>query len=302
MSAGRTSSEEKSNLHPRNKHKSRYDFQQLILSSPELGKYVALNPYNNLSIDFNNPDAVKALNRALLIHFYKVKFWDLPEGFLCPPIPGRADYIHNIADLLSNDGIVPTGKEIKVLDIGVGANCIYPLIGNHEYGWSFIGSDIDIKAIQSAQSIVRNNALTDVIEIRKQNSINHIFKGILEPGETIHVSICNPPFHSSEKDASAGTTRKLKNLQLDKKSGQKLNFGGQNNELWCDGGEAGFLKKMIAESFQFRESCKWFSSLVSKKETLPACYKLLEMQNVADVRTINMSQGQKQSRILAWTY
>jgi 23S rRNA (adenine1618-N6)-methyltransferase len=39
-----------------------------------------------------------------------------------PPIPGRADYIHQIADLLAtcNKKVVPTGADIRILDIGVG--------------------------------------------------------------------------------------------------------------------------------------------------------------------------------------
>jgi 23S rRNA (adenine1618-N6)-methyltransferase len=91
----------KSNLHPRNKHRERYDFKQLINSCPELAQFVKLNNYNTESIDFFNPEAVKALNKALLKHFYGVNFWDIPKHYLCPPIPGRADYIHYAADLLS---------------------------------------------------------------------------------------------------------------------------------------------------------------------------------------------------------
>ena len=149
-------SEEKNNLHPRNKHRLRYNFPELIAACPELSAFVAPNPYGDLSVDFKDPNAVKALNRALLQFFYKVDLWDVPEGYLCPPIPGRADYIHTLADLLAadNNGSIPLGKSIKVLDIGVGANCIYPLIGHHEYGWSFVGSDIDHIAVNSAKNIV----------------------------------------------------------------------------------------------------------------------------------------------------
>jgi len=88
---------EKSRLHPRNKHRERYDFKLLIESSPELAQFVKMNIYNDESIDFFNPDAVKALNKALLKYFYDIENWDIPEGYLCPPIPGRADYIHHIA-------------------------------------------------------------------------------------------------------------------------------------------------------------------------------------------------------------
>lgn len=39
-----------------------------------------------------------------------------------------------------------------------------------------------------------------------------------------------------------------------------LNFGGQQQELWCEGGEVAFITQMIAESQQFGRQVKWFTS------------------------------------------
>ena len=89
-------------MHPRNKHVGRYDFEALTKSVPDLAAFVTLNPLKEQTIDFSNPEAVKALNRALLKTFYGVNRWDIPPGYLCPPVPGRADYIHYTADLLSS--------------------------------------------------------------------------------------------------------------------------------------------------------------------------------------------------------
>jgi len=297
-------SEVKDNLHPRNKHKYRYDFPALIASLPALSNFVSLNQFQDLSIDFKNPEAVIMLNKALLNHFYNILFWDIPEGYLCPPIPGRADYIHYMADLLasSNKGIIPIGRTVKVLDIGVGANCIYPLIGYREYGWNFVGSDIDDLGIRTSKNIVKANDLSKSITIRKQNSAQHIFTGIILPGETFDLTICNPPFHASLKEAIAGTERKWKNLGEEKKGEVSLNFGGRNTELWCEGGEERFVCQMIEESALFATSCFWFTSLISKKETLPACYHALKKVKAVEFRTIDMAQGQKKSRVLAWTF
>jgi 23S rRNA (adenine1618-N6)-methyltransferase len=295
---------EKDMLHARNKHKQRYNFPELIKTTAELAPYVSVNAYNDLSIDFKDPIAVKVLNKALLKHFYGVEIWDIPQGYLCPPIPGRADYVHYAADLLAadNQGIIPKGKAVKVLDVGVGANCIYPLIGNHEYGWMFVGSDIDPVAVRSAKSMVEANGLTKQISIRKQSSTAQIFKGIINTGEKFELTMCNPPFHASLQEATAGTQRKWKNLGYKQKVTTDLNFGGKQNELWCPGGEEGFLRKMIAESVQFSSACLWFTSLISKKETLPACYHELKKFNAIVVKTVNMLQGQKVSRMLAWTF
>jgi 23S rRNA (adenine1618-N6)-methyltransferase len=293
---------EKEQLHPRNKHRDLYNFKDLIRSCPDLEKHVALNAHGNLSIDFKDPEAVKTLNKALLYHFYGVGLWDIPEGYLCPPIPGRADYIHYLADLLKDsEGKVPTGKSVRILDIGVGANCIYPLIGHKEYRWTFVGSETDHLAIRSARNIIEANDMTKVISIRKQSSPDNIFEGLIHHGEKFDATMCNPPFHASIQETMAGTERKWKNLGKDGFR-TELNFGGKNSELWCEGGEVRFVSKMIRESKAFAESVSWFTSLISKKETLPVCYEELKKAGATEVRTIPMSQGQKVSRILAWTF
>jgi 23S rRNA (adenine1618-N6)-methyltransferase len=295
---------EKSGLHPRNKHRSRYDFEQLITICPDLKPFVSINKFNIETIDFTNPSAVKVLNQALLKQFYKIENWDIPQDYLCPPIPGRADYIHNIADILSasNGGIIPKGKSVTVLDIGAGANCIYPLLGHQEYGWHFIGSDIDALALKVAKQIVESNSLSKFIECRHQTNQSQIFNGILKPNEIVDITICNPPFHSSAAEAQSGTERKWKNLGQQKQSKPNLNFGGQSNELWCKGGEQAFITKMIEESTQFSQNCLWFTSLVSKSENLPDIYNAFKKVNALDVKTITMSQGSKISRLVAWTF
>jgi len=296
----------KIDLHPRNKHTGRYDFEQLIQVNNELALFVKLNKYGEASIDFSNAQAVKAINKALLKQFYAVALWDIPKQYLCPPIPGRADYLHYMADLLGlgNAGLIPHGESIRVLDIGVGANTIYPLIGNYEYGWHFVGTDIDVNALKNAQYIVNTNKLSDMIELRLQASPNAIFNGIIKQGETFDFTMCNPPFHASLADAQAGTQRKWRGLGKANKSTQSvvLNFGGQTTELYCEGGEKTFVTSLIHESKQFATQCLWFSTLISKAANLPSVYRALKDVGALEVKTINMVQGQKQSRIVVWTF
>ena len=294
-------------LHKRNPHNALYDFDALCESFPDLKQYVALNKYDNISIDFSNPKAVLALNKSLLSHFYNIKNWEIPQDFLCPPIPGRADHIHYIAELLSknNGGEIPTGKNIRVLDIGIGANCIYPIIGSYSYGWSFVGSDIDQESIDSANNIIKQNKLlsSNVTTVLQPNKDN-IFKNIINENDKFYFTICNPPFHKSAQDAIQGTKRKVKNLTKSKEKlrNPTLNFGGVKNELWCDGGEIGFISKMIKESTNFKENSFWFTTLVSKQDNLPEIYHLLRNAHPTQVETIDMKQGNKISRIVAWTF
>jgi len=295
----------KTELHPRNRHRSRYDFAQLVKGHAELRPFVTRNEHGDDSIDFADPAAVKALNRALLKLHYSIAHWDIPDQYLCPPIPGRADYIHHIADLLRscNKSVIPRGGTITVLDIGVGANCIYPLIGTKEYGWHFVGSDTDPEAIRSANRIVTSNrGLAGAIELRLQPVQPHIFEGVVKPGDVFDVTICNPPFHASAAEAREGTKRKWRNLGHAKRSTPVLNFGGRHGELWCKGGEEGFIRTMIEESSRIPASGFWFTTLVAKSAHLSAVYRALKHAKAAEVRTIGMAQGQKVSRIVVWTF
>ena len=297
--------QEKARLHSRNKNRERYDLSALATAIPELKKYVKPNKFGVDSVDFSNPLAVKLLNKALLIHYYGIERWEFPNENLCPPIPGRANYIHHIADLLgeNNFGTIPIGDKITCLDVGLGASCIYPIIGVTEYDWKFIGSDIDPKSIASAQHIINSNAsLKDKIECRLQKSPNAIFRGIIGKEDKIDVTMCNPPFHSSIEDAQKGTRRKIKNLSGKKVKTPELNFAGISNELICDGGEYQFIQTMIRESKEIFKNCYWFSTLVSKQSNLKGIYKILEKTEANQIKTIPMGTGNKSSRIVAWTF
>lgn len=281
-------------MHSRNRHQERYDLNELSRVLPELAPFIKINEYKDQTIDFSDNKAVKALNKAILKSFYQINFWDIPDSYLCPPIPGRADYIHTAADLFTEK------KDLHVLDIGTGANCIYPLLGSSEYNWTFVGTDVDNKAIANAENIVRANSLQDKISFRQQKIRNQIFKSIVEDGENFDLTICNPPFHESEKEALRGSSRKWKNLGKKPKDNQ-LNFGGRGAELWCQGGEKAFILKMIEESLLFKSQIKFFSTLVSKEANLPVLIKTLKASSAA-VQTLDMSQGQKKSRLLAWSF
>lgn len=295
----------KKELHPRNAHSNRYDFASLTEACPELKQAVFVNAYGDESIDFADPKAVKLLNKALLTLYYKIKHWDIPQGYLCPPIPGRADYIHYLADLIAtcNSGVIPRGEKVTGIDIGVGANCIYPILGHQLFGWNFIGTDTDEKAINNAQDIInKNDVLNHAIKLIIQPDAGLLLKNILPAGQLFDFTICNPPFHASAQEAHQASLRKVTNLKGKRIKSPILNFGGNNAELWCNGGEAGFITRLAHESTAFSQQCFWFTSLVSKQTTLPLITKLLTQLKATDIRVIEMAQGQKISRFIAWTF
>lgn len=304
MSAHRPK-EKPSRLHARNKNKDRYDLNALVKVVPELKAYIIPNKLGEDSIDFSQRKAVKLLNQGLLKHYYGINFWEFPDQNLTPPIPGRADYVHRMADLLmeNNFGKLPEGNKITCLDIGTGASCIYPVIGVVEYDWNFIASDIDPDSVNAAQNIVQKNAqLKGKVSCKLQHAQGDVFYGILKKDEKVDLTLCNPPFHSSIEEARKGTLRKERNLSGKKTNSPTLNFAGNMNELIYPGGEYKFIHNMIRESEKFYQNCLWFSTIVSKQSNLKGIYKTLRKFGANEVRTISLGTGNKSSRIVAWSF
>lgn len=289
-------------MHPRNIHQSGYDFDKLIRANPGLKQYLSNRPDGSgPTIDFADHAAVKALNQALLMHHYQLSYWDIPEGYLCPAVPGRADYIHHLADLLTENKQIPKGVRVHLLDIGTGANFVYPILANRMYGWSVIGTDIDLKAIQVASALIEvNDTLSGKhLSVRHQADRQRILTGIIRPGEQYHATICNPPFFTSEREATEAYTRKQEKLGLPV---TQRALGGRAHELWTPGGEPAFLRRYIRESQAFAKNVTWFTSLVSQKDSLAFAKKELERIGAAEMRVIPMAQGQKKSRVVAWKF
>jgi len=277
-------------MHPKNAHQDDYDFNSLQKAYPALSTFVITNPQGRFTIDFSDSQAVLALNKALLNKSYNVTDWELPEGYLCPPIPGRADYIYHLADLM------PQKSAITGLDIGTGANAIYALLGQVIFNWKMVGCDSNAASVAIAQ---QNTQAYKDIEIRHQNNKSYLFKGIIKPGEYFDFTMCNPPFYASEEEAIKAKQTKQKNLDISLSA--KRNFAGQANELWCNGGEALFIKRLIKESVQFSKQVGWFTSLVSRKQNLEKITKQLDKLK-ATYKIIPMEQGHKKSRCIAWTF
>lgn len=285
-------------MHKNSLHHKKYDFDLLTANHEALKPHVYVNEYQTQTIDFANPEAVKALNTALLLTHYHIKFWQFPDENLCPPIPSRADYMHHLSDLLRRSG---QENPISVLDVGVGASCIYPLLGNALFNWEFVGADIDEKSLQVAQTIIDKNNLGTVIELRHQKDYQQILKGIIKPSDKFTASVCNPPFFKSQADALDATKTKLKGLgnRADK---VVRNFSGTPKELCYAGGEKAFVHNYLYESSQFKQQCFWYTSLVSNIGHVQSMEASLKKLGATEFQVLEMIQGNKVSRIVAWSF
>lgn len=292
-------------LHPRNLHSNGYDIKKLASANKNLTPYIIETPAGKLSVDFANPAAVLELNKALVKVYYQVDTWAPMRDALCPAVPGRADYIHYLADLLAtdNEGVIPRGDKVRVLDIGTGSSCIYPILGVRLYSWSFVATDIDMDSINHCLNLAKaNNLSKKQIDLRFQIDPAKIFAGIIEKDEKFDAVICNPPFFKSREDNWQKSTRKFKKLNKNESKTTVQNFGGHPNELWCEGGERQFVRNMIYESMKYKEQLGWVTSLISDKENLKPLIAVLEYNKAAKVEVINTTQGNKTSRILAWKW
>lgn len=294
----------KPGLHPKNPHREGYDFAKLCAACPELERHLVQAPHGGPSIDFSKPTSVTALNKALLRAYHGIQQWELPPGLLCPPIPGRLDLLLHAADLLEKERPKNSpSKPVRVLDIGTGANCIYPLLGYSVLGWDFVGTDISEKGLKWAQNLLdANPGLSSHVELRLQPERRRILQGILAEGEVFDLTVCNPPFHASAEEAAAASGRKQRNLAKGGPVSGRLNFGGLSHELWCPGGERSFVGRLIRESAEFPQAARWFTSLVSQSANLPFLEHTLQHVRAPRVRIIDMAQGQKKSRLLAWSF
>ena len=292
-------------LHDNSRHNNPYDFDKLSTANKNLKDFITKNKNGQDSIDFGNQIAVRELNKAILMAHYDIKYWDFPDEALCPAVPGRAEYLHHIADLLSKDthrNQAPKGDKVSILDIGTGATLIYPLIGHQQYGWSFVGSEINPTSYVSAQKIITENKFTEnQIKVIKQEDTAHIFRNVIDDKLLFDAVVCNPPFHRSKAEAEEHTKRKWLNLGHTK-SKRYLNFGGQSSELWYPGGERSFIQGMVRESSDFKKQVLWFTSLVSKKENISHIMHAAEKSQAEEAIEIELVIGNKNSRVICWTF
>ena len=290
-------------MHAQNPYSSRYDLKRLTKHYHALEKFIVLNPSGEETIDFSSSEAVFALNKFMLLADFKLGDYELPSGYLIPPVPGRLDYLLHVRDFLTEKFNVSENSQLNGLDMGSGANGIYCILGAQHFNWKMVGSETDAKAVEIVNAnIQKTKGLNDKIEIRHQQDKGSLFKNTIQANEQFDFVVCNPPFHSSKEEALKGSLRKVKNLGgYAAKEKFLLNFEGQANELWCNGGEVLFIKRLIKESVGFKNQVKVFSTLVAKSESVAAIKKQLSKVK-ANFEVIPMALGNKKGRYLMWWF
>jgi 23S rRNA (adenine1618-N6)-methyltransferase len=273
-------------MHKNNKYFSNPPkFDHLAKIYPNFSKFVYKNKFGGYSINWKDKMALKELNKALLDYDFDIHYWDIPDGFLIPSIPSRCNYIHWISDLIAPFCI----ENVQGMDIGTGANLIYPILGHQIYGWSFIGTDINNESLQVSQKIIRENNLETSIQVKLQPSEDKIFENIVDEKDFFHFCMSNPPYFSIEDEI--------------KQDNPHTDFDYNEKEAYCSGGEFGFICKIIKESHKYKNNFIWFTTLVGRKFNLDKIENILkEIKGLKEIKKTTFYQGKQARWGIAWTF
>eukprot|EP00056_Hartaetosiga_gracilis_P014099 m.239708 g.239708 ORF g.239708 m.239708 type:complete len:582 (+) comp13983_c0_seq1:125-1870(+) len=195
-------------MHPKNRFRLETDFHALAEKFPPLLKFFRTMNRGKRRIDFRLPGATKAITCALLKAVYSLDV-TLPDDRLVPTIPQKLNYVLWIDDLLST--LAQPFEDVKGVDIGCGASCIYPFLGVRSFpSWTFIATEADTKSFECARKNVEENGLVNTIDVRFNPNTSNIICGVVDDADGVdvieekeHKNDCVKTFEEKEKKETA---------------------------------------------------------------------------------------------------
>jgi 23S rRNA A1618 N6-methylase RlmF len=309
-------------MHDRNIYKNNPpNFAELAQLYPSFSKHVVIKN-GQPSLDWNNPESLCELTKALLHKDFGVTI-ELPLDQLCPTVTSRVNYILWLEDLLdlpstslrpakrlktgTTDTSLSTQPQIRGIDIGTGASCVYPLLGVSMNGWKFVATDIDETSVSWAQKNVAMNGWEDFVQVKHVSSdsiLLSLFPDVLPSGQEeegdlskkstpenfskeFDFCMCNPPFFESLE-------QKIENPHTQCNATQ--------GELVTEGGEVAFVIKMAEESLLLRDRITWYTSLLGRKVSVKKILKFLHENGIKNTRTTTFYQGHTTRWAIAWSF
>ncbi|XP_051891798.1 RNA N6-adenosine-methyltransferase mettl16 [Pristis pectinata] len=282
-------------MHPRNRYKDKPpDFSYLASKYKEFQQHVHTNLTGKVSLNFKDPEAVRALTCTLLKEDFGLTI-DIPLERLIPTVPLRLNYIHWVEDLIGSG----TNKSelIRGIDIGTGASCIYPLLGATMNGWFFLATEVDDMCFDYATKNVEQNNLSDLIKVVKVPQKTLLMDALKEESEIVYdFCMCNPPFFANQMEAKGVNSR-----NPSRPPPSSINTGGIT-EIMAEGGELEFVKRIIHDSLQLKKRLRWYSCMLGKKCSLVPLKEELRQQGVPKVTHTEFCQGRTMRWALAWSF
>ncbi|CAM5077899.1 unnamed protein product [Natator depressus] len=283
-------------MHARNRYRDKPpDFAYLASRYPAFRQHVQTSLSGRASLNFKDPEAVRALTCTLLKEDFGLTI-DIPLERLIPTVPLRLNYIHWVEDLIGHqDGDKQALR--RGIDIGTGASCIYPLLGATLNGWYFLATEVDDMCFNYAKKNVEQNNLSDLIKVVKVPQKTLLMDALKEESEIIYdFCMCNPPFFANQLEAKGVNSRNPR-----RPPPSSVNTGGIT-EIMAEGGELEFVKRIIHDSLQLKKRLRWYSCMLGKKCSLAPLKEELRIQGVPKVTHTEFCQGRTMRWALAWSF
>ena len=270
------------------------DFSILIKEYPELKNFLKIqsDDIGQYSFDWSKKELSLLMTKHILNYYFKIEYYSIPNNFLIPPVPSRLNYINMIHSLLTSFNLINeknNENEIIGVDIGTGANIIYPLLGHSVYNWKFICSEINEEAYENALKIINNNKLEEYIKLIKQKYKNNILIGVINREEKYTFTMCNPPYYDYEEEIKFED--KIKDCEY--------NF----DEIYFKNGEFGFFNRLFDESVCYYKNIFLFTILIGKKSNAEKIYdKISNEKNVKYFDMKRIKTGNNMRYIIYWSF
>ncbi|KAF1811593.1 DUF890 domain protein [Eremomyces bilateralis CBS 781.70] len=272
------------------------EFAALAKDDPDFAKVLK----ENNKIDFWDPLAVQQLTKSVLRRDFKLEI-NLPGDRLCPPVPNRFAYIKWLQKLIDSTGdsyrdAYEESREVIGIDIGVGASCIYPLLGcASRPNWRFGGTEIDARNLEFAQKNVRTNGLESRIRILPAKEGQPLISLAQLGTDHADFVMCNPPFFTSLEDMDATYETKTKP--------PSAVCTGAAVEMITDGGDLGFALQIFALSQSLKTKIQWYSCLLGKLQSAKDLVARLKESEITNFAAHCLQTGGRTKRwLVAWSY
>ncbi|CAI5789954.1 RNA N6-adenosine-methyltransferase METTL16 [Podarcis lilfordi] len=284
-------------MHARNRYKDKPpDFAYLASKYPEFKQHVQINLSGRVSVNFKDPEAVRALTCTLLKEDFGLQI-DIPLERLIPTVPLRLNYIHWVEDLIAQQDAAAKDSATWGIDIGTGASCIYPLLGATLNGWYFIATEVDDVCFSFAKKNVEQNNLSNLIKVVKVPQKTLLLDALEEESGVVYdFCMCNPPFFANQLEAKGVNSRNPR-----RPPPSSVNTGGIT-EIMAEGGELEFVKRIIHDSLQLKKRLRWYSCMLGKKCSLAPLKEELRIHGVPKVTHTEFCQGRTMRWALAWSF
>ncbi|KAH7071859.1 hypothetical protein BKA63DRAFT_417755 [Paraphoma chrysanthemicola] len=275
------------------------DFKALTKKDPDLK---TLWQKCSGKLDFQESETIKTLSRAILRADFGLQL-DVPDDRLCPPIPNRWNYVSWIQGLIDSTSPDYTNtydpdRGVTGLDIGTGASAIYTMLClESRPSWTMCATDVDKKSFESAaRNLALNNFITRT-KLFQSTELNALIPLQALGVDRLDFTICNPPFFTNASDMNDSLKGEGKSWK------PNAVCTGAEVEMICEGGDLGFVTKIVNESLVLKEKVQWYTSMLGKLDSAKSIIVLLKKHGVTNWAVGVIDTGSSTKRwVVAWSF